>query len=481
MTSEVAERQWLMFNQKITMRLVPISSIDTTTPTPLYQQYERIVGKSWEEQQDWVQSWDAKGYAPAIYLLGLHFKKREQYVHAFNSFRKAANLGYAEAQFHLVQCYNNGLGVDINSQKAGKWLIEAAMNGHVEAQYELGKCYIEGLKYGIEDDYNKAVEWFLKAADQGYGRAFFELAQCYRNGFGVDRDLSKAAEWLTKGAKLGDIWSQYTLGEYYEQGFGVDRDYKKAIEWYIKAAEQGSSDAKVRLLSLSFHGIIYKQGGEKGREWLSKEGLIPQSHKLVAQREEKKRLEEEQRRKEEEERQRAEEEKRLAEEKRIKEEEERQRAEEEKRLAEEKRIKEEEENRKEQDRLEAAKKEKERITLEFEKFASELFSKRAEAKSTGFLWSKSHVFEILTTPLTVNIYNSFKSRAVVNEPDGERLLDQYKDKQVVKELIEMMEDVFSKNHATFSIPSVSETVGAQTSQLIGKKGLYLVVHFPDFN
>ena len=147
------------------------------------------------------------------------------------------------------------------------------------------------------------------------------------------------------------------------------------------------------------------------------------------------------------------------------------------RKEEEERRRAEEAKRKEQERLEAVKRdEEERLAHDFDNFASELLSKRAETKSVGFLWKKSHPFEILTTPLTVNIYNSFKSRTVINEPDGDRLLDQYKDKRMVKELIDMMEDVYRKKQATFTIPSTTEVVAAQSANLIEKKGLYLVVH-----
>ena len=71
-------------------------------------------------------------------------------------------------------------------------------------------------------------------------------------------------------------------------------------------------------------------------------------------------------------------------------------------------------------------------------------------------------------------------REMCKYPDGERLLDRYKDKQMVNELIALLADIYKNQDATFTIPTAGEEVGAQSAKLIEKKGIYLVVHFPDF-
>ena len=359
-----------------------------------------------------------------------------------------------------------------NLSQAIIWYTKAAEQGHADAQFKLGKAYYFGN--GVEKNLKQSVDWFTKAAEQGQADAQFYLGICYANGQGVAKDYKKAVEWYTKAAEQGDAASQCNLGVCYNNGQGVEKDIRKAVELYIQAANQGNAPAQSNLAYKYFYGDIVEQSDEKAKELFTKAGAIDKFNKLVAEREEK-------RRKEEEERLKAEEEKRLAEEERRKEEEERLKAEEEKRLAEEKRLKEEEEKRQEEERIMAAKKaEQERVAKAFEDFATDLLSKRGEAKSVGILWSKSHPFEILTTPLTVNIYNSFKSRTMTTSPDGDRQLDQYKDKNMVNELIGMMNEYYKEKDATFSIPSISEIVAAQTAKLVGKKGLYLVVHFPEF-
>lgn len=46
-----------------------------------------------------------------------------------------------------------------------EWYRKAAEQGYAEAQYNLGVCYEYGI--GVLTDRNKAFEWYNKAAVQG--------------------------------------------------------------------------------------------------------------------------------------------------------------------------------------------------------------------------------------------------------------------------------------------------------------------------
>ena len=117
---------------------------------------------------------------------------------------------------------------------------------------------------------------------------------------------------------------------------------------------------------------------------------------------------------------------------------------------------------------------------EFKTFCKNLLAKRAKAKSVGMLWKKSEEFEILTTPLTHNIYNSFRTGVVCTKSENETLMDQFKDKKDIALLIEKMENAYKDEGITFTIPSSREIVGAQSAKVVGKEGVYLVCHFPEF-
>ena len=117
---------------------------------------------------------------------------------------------------------------------------------------------------------------------------------------------------------------------------------------------------------------------------------------------------------------------------------------------------------------------------EFKTFCKNLLAKRAKAKPVGMLWKKSEEFEILTTPLTHNIYNSFRTGVVCTKSENETLMDQFKDKKDIALLIEKMENAYKDEGITFTIPSSREIVGAQSAKVVGKEGVYLVCHFPEF-
>lgn len=58
---------------------------------------------------------------------------------------------------------------DPKLKKAVAWFSKAAEQGYAEAQYHLGKMYIFG--WGVKQSQKKANDWFRKAADQGYEKA----------------------------------------------------------------------------------------------------------------------------------------------------------------------------------------------------------------------------------------------------------------------------------------------------------------------
>ena len=80
-------------------------------------------------------------------------------------FFRAAEQGYADAQFNLGLLYANGEGVPQDMHQAAELFRKAAEQGHVDAQNNLGALYFTGE--GVEQDEKKAIEWFEKAAAQG--------------------------------------------------------------------------------------------------------------------------------------------------------------------------------------------------------------------------------------------------------------------------------------------------------------------------
>ena len=224
------------------------------------------------EAVKWVRKAAEQGFARAQYDLGLMYEfgtgVERSNEKAAEWYLKAAEQGYARAQFWLGYMYEYGTGVEQSYEKAAEWVQKAADQGYADAQYNLGDRYRDGR--GVEESFEKAAEWVQKAADQGLAVAQNCLGFMYQNGTGVEQSYEKAVEWYRKAAEQGDVIAQCNLGFMYQNGTGIEQSYEKAVEWYLKAADQGYASAQYNLGEMYYYGTGVEQSYEKAREWYEK-------------------------------------------------------------------------------------------------------------------------------------------------------------------------------------------------------------------
>ena len=79
---------------------------------------------------------------------------------------------------NLGGCYYDGEGVEQDYAEAVKWYRKAAEQGYAVAQFEMGWCYKHG--YGVPKDLAEAKRWYRKAADAGIQEAKKHLAELGR-------------------------------------------------------------------------------------------------------------------------------------------------------------------------------------------------------------------------------------------------------------------------------------------------------------
>lgn len=136
-----------------------------------------------------------------FFATGNNGKTAKNWNLAIEYYRKAAELGNPDAQYHLALCYEYGDGVTTDMVQAVKWYRKAAEQGNPDAQFNLAVCYVNGN--GITTNMVQAVKWFRKAAEQGNPDAQYRLALCYENGDGLTRDVAQAINWYRKAAEQG--------------------------------------------------------------------------------------------------------------------------------------------------------------------------------------------------------------------------------------------------------------------------------------
>ena len=88
---------------------------------------------------------------------------------------------------------------------------KAAEQGHADAQFYLGVKYANGV--GVPKDSVKAVEWFRKSADAEQGDAYaqFYLGVKYARGEGVPKDLVLA--YMSLNLAMSPNLASVTLSE----------------------------------------------------------------------------------------------------------------------------------------------------------------------------------------------------------------------------------------------------------------------------
>ena len=108
--------------------------------------------------------------------------------------------------------YLNKTGVDEDEEEAVELYQTAAEQNDIDAQWKLGECYSNGI--GIELDLDKAEYWFKKAAD--YIQYQFKFGLKLFHGDGVIQDEDKAVYWIRKASQ----YSYQALKWLDEHGYG---------------------------------------------------------------------------------------------------------------------------------------------------------------------------------------------------------------------------------------------------------------------
>ncbi len=156
--------------------------------------------------------------------------------------QRAADAGYAQAQYDLGVCYRDGALVEQDYAKSLALLKKAAAQRHSDALVSLGACYFLGR--GAEIDYAFAAEQFFWAAELYDEFGMINYAECLKNGLGVVKNEKLAFEWLLKGAQLRYDNCKLLLSFCYYRGSGTPRDIEKAAYWAAQTAQIGFVEAR---------------------------------------------------------------------------------------------------------------------------------------------------------------------------------------------------------------------------------------------
>jgi TPR repeat protein len=233
------------------------------------------------EAAKWYRRAADQGYAVAQFNLGRMYDNPylgvpgvgQDYVEAAKWYRKAADQNFAPAQFNLGVMYDIGEGVAQDYVEAAKWYRKAAEQGLHVAQFNLGLKYEKGE--GVAQDSTVATTWYRKAAEQGFGAAQFNLGLMYMNGQGVVHDDVQAHMWMTLASAHANVDNGKRYAAISDKVAAtmnpsqISEAQRLAVSWYRKAAEQGCVLAQRRLGAIFANGLGVSQDHIEAAWWYS--------------------------------------------------------------------------------------------------------------------------------------------------------------------------------------------------------------------
>ncbi|RHZ83428.1 hypothetical protein Glove_94g25 [Diversispora epigaea] len=136
----------------------------------------------------------------------------------------------------------NGIGCDINQNKAFRLFMDAAKKNYLIGQEMISDCYLNG--WGTTKNEELAFQWYKKCADNDSTYGYLALGFCYEDGKGIKKNEKEAFECFLTAARSENIWAMIQLVKRYSQGKGTNMNIEKANIWYKKAYDIGNDQIK---------------------------------------------------------------------------------------------------------------------------------------------------------------------------------------------------------------------------------------------
>ena len=236
---------------------------------------------------------EAKGWLGLLYYNGEGVKQDHDRAmklfliatqHGFEglveTFDEMSKKGDIFACKFMQECYNRGVGVKRNTDKAAEYQRLAADAGDDEScmpvglyLYNNGKrgesynyfrraaelgdiraAYFCGLMLyngddGVKKDNKEGMKYLQQAADEGHVAATFKIGEVYLNGDGVKQDKEKGAQMIKASAEKGNNNAIWNLAECYRKGDGVKQNYALATQWMALVASANKAQEYKTLIA----------------------------------------------------------------------------------------------------------------------------------------------------------------------------------------------------------------------------------------
>lgn len=234
---------------------------------------------------DWlIKAWNKKGHSEAecaeeigmIYLQGAEDIPSDLQK-AIQWFTRGSEAGSTDSCLFLGTCYQHGMGVEPDGEKAISYYTRACKPGAPSTEMavmNIGSIYEEGME-GVEKNPEIAIQWYKKGAGEGLAMCAVRLGDSYRDGTnGMNIDLEQAMKWYKKASRMegpGAGMALARMGEVHDYlGGSQYHNMKKAITLYTKAANANCAAGAFHMGECYEMGRGVKPSGRQAVEWYSR-------------------------------------------------------------------------------------------------------------------------------------------------------------------------------------------------------------------
>lgn len=215
--------------------------------------------KNSAEAKRWLELSALQGNVDSIFELGKNLLRYDSGLGVDTELGEkylleAADKGEAKAYYELYHLYKN---IKQDPEKSLYWAERAAENGYSFLAYDIAECYFNGI--GTEVNYQKAEKYYREYIKDDHediwsNLSYLPLAKCYLidNSIGSDK-YKDAYVYLKKALEAANDKEyclhqkreiEYWIGYMFDNGLGVKRNLDEAFRHYSKSAELGFSKAQ---------------------------------------------------------------------------------------------------------------------------------------------------------------------------------------------------------------------------------------------
>ncbi len=175
---------------------------------------------------------------------------------------KKAEAGDAWEQTNMGLCYQFGLGIEKDLDKAVYWYELAANNNDVTAMGKLALFFLRTETY--KSRWKEGVKWIQLAAEGGHPTMQFLFSEMLEGSPYVKTDLNHSRFWLEESANNMFPQALYKLGDLLLD----EQKVPEALELFNKASDLNEIRSQLMLSKLYSQNDVVKADPEKAMHYL---------------------------------------------------------------------------------------------------------------------------------------------------------------------------------------------------------------------